>query len=216
MNTRLENGKQLLVSLKLTARPHGIVLKIPIGTPVCAFLRPVAINPEIIAHDDAVIMSEWRNLFVTHFLTEFHATTERTKSWLVNTVGPNDSKILFMLDLPDGTTVGHIGIDLIDWKTGYAEADAIVRGRDAPKGIMRESLLGTISWAKNQLGIKSVGVRVRSDNPALGFYIKIGFVETKRLPLRRIDSSDMVRWIEDVGYAEANIFLVYMIYAGNL
>ncbi|WP_216844794.1 GNAT family N-acetyltransferase [Rhodanobacter sp. L36] len=214
MKTNLENGRTLLTALKLAAGPFGSELNIPVGCPVRALLRPVATTPENVVFGDIVAMSEWRNRFVTHFLTEFLATPERTKSWLTDVVGPNGSKILFMVDLPDGTTTGHVGIDFINWETGYAEADAIVRGGEAPKGVMREALLTAISWAKNQLGIKAVGVRVRSNNPALGFYHKIGFTEIARYPLRRIDEPDLVRWVEDIHFKEeeAEHFLVHMMF----
>lgn len=215
MNARLENGKKLLVALKHAAGSPGGYLAIPVGTPVRGLLRPLASNTQYLSAEDVADISDWRNRFVDSFLTNFHATPQRTTSWLTDIVGPNESKILFMLDLVDGTTVGHIGIDFIDWKTGYAEADAVVRGRNAPRGIMRDALLAVISWARGQLGIVSIGVRVRSDNPALEFYKKIGFAEVKRLPLRQFRESDMVRWVEDAAHETGNVFLVHMVFAEN-
>jgi RimJ/RimL family protein N-acetyltransferase len=211
MNDLLENGRNLLSSLKIAAGSTSrAALVIPVGSPPTAFLRPIATCAARLRQEDVVDLTDWRNRFVTSFLTEFTATPDRTASWLVNVVGPNESKILFMVDLLDGTTVGHIGIDFIDWAKGYAEADAIVRGREAPRGLMRDALLTAIAWAKDQLGLTSIGVRVKSDNPALHFYSKMGFVEVKRIPLRRIAGPELTRLVEDTD-AKGDICLVHML-----
>ena len=76
---------------------------------------------------------------------------------------------------------------------------------------MAESLLQVLSWAIHSLGLERVGVRVRSDNPALGFYQKVGFVELKRVGLRISRDADMIRWIEDASLANQEVSLVHMI-----
>lgn len=215
MNSQLENGKKLLSSLKYAAGSLGASLIIPVGSPPIAFLRPIATHGQRLSQKDLCDLSNWRNRFATHFLTEFTATPERTASWLINVVGPNESKILFMVDLLDGTTVGHIGIDFIEWASGYGEADAIVRGREAPRGLMRDALMAAMFWAKGQLGLVSIGVRVRSDNSALEFYSKMGFVEAKRIPLRRTEEPDLTRWVEDSALVGGDVFLVHMIHDVN-
>lgn len=212
MTHLLTDGRQLLTALKRTGGCRATPLQISIGSPARGFLRPVATTMERLAHEDLVVISEWRNRFVNSFLTEFHATPERTARWLVHTVGPNESKMLFMLDLPDGETIGHIGIDFINWETGHAEADSVVRGRDAPKGLMSDALKTLIAWADCQLGIISFGVRVRSDNSALAFYRKAGFKEINRIPLRRTDEPGMTRWTEDTNAMDSELYLVHMIY----
>ncbi|MFI4920009.1 MAG: GNAT family N-acetyltransferase [Gammaproteobacteria bacterium] len=204
-------GKNLLVSLKATAGAPGAKSVLCVDYPAKAFLRPVATDPAWLNTNDIRLLSDWRNQYVSSFLTEFTATPARTGRWLSETVGPADDKILFMLDLPDGSTVGHIGIGFIDWQGGYCEADAIVRGGVAPKGLMAESLLQVLSWAIHSLGLARVGVRVRSDNPALGFYQKVGFVEVKRVGLRISRDADMIRWIEDASLANQEVSLVHMI-----
>ena len=105
-----------------------------------------------------------------------------------------------------------MGLDFINWKTGYGEADAIVRGKEAPPGTMKIALQTLLGWGLAQLGLRSLGVRVRSDNTALEFYRKVGFVEERRVPLRRIDDFDMIRWVEDSSLNPADLSLVYMLY----
>lgn len=216
MNERLANGKRLLAALKAAAGAPGANLAIPVGQPPLAVLRPLASRRDWLAPEDVRRISEWRNRYVTHFMTEFHATDERTTHWLTEFVAPSDRKILFMVDLAQGDTVGQIGIDFIDWEAGYGEADAIIRGGDSPKGLMKQALRTALSWAVAQLGLTQLGVRVRSDNSALDFYRKVGFVEQKRVPMRRTEEPGMVRWIEDPDCQDASAGLVYMTYQGPL
>ena len=204
-------GRALLMSLKATAGAPGAKTVLSVGYPPKALLRPVATNPEWLNAEDIRLLGEWRNRHVSSFLTEFEATPTRTARWLVDTVGPADNKILFMLDLPDGITIGHVGIGFIDWTHGYGEADAIVRGGDAPKGLMAEALLQALSWAKHSLDLTRIGVRVRSDNPALSFYMKLGFIEVKRVALRMWHDADMIRWSEEPAAKDSGTYLVHMI-----
>jgi len=204
-------GRDLLMSLKATAGAPGAKAVLCVGYPPKALLRPVATAPAWFNAEDIRLLGEWRNRHVTSFLTEFEATPDRTRRWLAETVGPADNKILFMLDLPDGSTIGHLGIGFIDWTNRYGEADAIVRGGDAPKGLMTEALLQTLGWARHSLGLMRIGVRVRSDNPALSFYEKVGFVETERVALRKSREANMIRWSESPGAKEDGISLVHMI-----
>jgi RimJ/RimL family protein N-acetyltransferase len=214
MTTALADGKRLLAALKAAAGAPGPNLLLPIGRPPIGTLRPLACRPDRLDPADVRRISEWRNKFVTHFMTEFQANDERTARWLTDFVGPSDRKILFMVDLPDGQTIGQIGIDFIDWETGYGEADAIIRGGEAPKGLMKDALRTALSWSIAQLGLSSLGVRVRSDNSALEFYRKVGFVEQKRVPMRRTEEPGMIRWTEEPGYKDASASLVYMRYEG--
>ena len=185
-------------------------LSIPVGDPVEAVLRPVA------TANDVRLLTEWRNRFVGSFLTEFEATEERTERWLTEVVGPDRTRFLFMLDDVRGRTIGYLGLAFIDWQKRTAEADAIVRGVDELPGIMRKALLALLRWAHRDLGLTTaLNVRVRSDNPAVNFYLKLG-TETRRVPLREIKDSDMTRWVEDKSLASSSTELVYITFQRHL
>lgn len=203
-------GRSLLVSLKLAADSCGPSLSLPVGKPVCALLRPVVTRRELQSEEDVRYLTEWRNRHIKSFLHEFVATVPRTRNWLAETVGPSDTKILFMVDLPDGTTIGYMGLAFIDWNKGYGEVDAVVRGREAPRGLMSEALRTLTEWASQRLGLEDIGVRVRSDNTALEFYKKFGFVEVKRIPLRPVQSDDGIIWTEDPAPPPGEPSLVHM------
>jgi hypothetical protein len=53
---------------------------------------------------------------------------------------------------------------------------------------------------------------VRSDNPALAFYGKVGFVEQQRVPLARKENDDGVVWVEDASATDSVASLVHMRY----
>ena len=194
----------MIRALKATA---GAGLVLPVAAPA-AWLRPVATDPARLDPADVGRLTAWRNRHVRSFLTEFEATPQRTADWLTRVVGPRDSKILFMVDEPDGRTVGYMGLDYIDWERRYGEADAIVRGEDAPRGLMRAALLTLLRWGRRSLGLERLDVRVLADNPAVEFYRKVGFVEHERIPLRRTEGPGGVAWVEDRAARDAERQLV--------
>lgn len=205
-------GRDLLVALKATAGTPGPAVVIPVGSPPKAFLRPVATKKKLLNAEDVRVLTEWRNRFVQAFLTEFQATEIRTAQWLTEVVGPKEDKILFMVDDLNGRTFGYMGLDYIDWGKGFGEADAVVRGAEAPPGIMKRALQTLLAWARGQLGLHELAVRVRSDNTALEFYRKVGYREVRRIPLRRVEESGTVRWVEDKTLETAKVCLVYMLW----
>jgi len=206
-------GRSLLRSLKATAGLPGPQVRIPVGSPPVALLRPVPTGEPYLNLDDVRVLTEWRNRYVTAFLTEFTATETRTARWLTEVVGPGDGKILFMLDDAAGTTFGYMGLDYIDWENRTGEADAIVRGKPTSvPGMMTIAIQTLLEWGHGQLGLEEVGVRVRSDNEAVAFYKKAGFEEVRRIPLRSIQEPGMLRWVEDETMEEPVISLVHLIY----
>ncbi len=206
------SSQDLFLELKKSAGTTP-ELVLTVGSPVELLLRPVATNKQRINYSDIHLLSQWRNRFVKSFLTEFHSHDERTTNWLVQTVANDPGKILFMIDTLEGDTIGHVGLGFIDWQTGYVEADAIVRGKDARRGLMKTALQLLLRWAENSLGLNDAWVRVRSDNPAIFFYQKTGFVEKKRIPLSKKDDESSRIWFEDHTAEKNSPALVYMQYS---
>jgi len=203
-------GRDLLTALKASPAQEGTGLCVPVGSPIRALLRPVASREGEIRAGDVARLTDWRNRFVTAFLTEFLADYERTEHWLAQTVYPDATRALFMVDEMDGRTVGYMGLASIDWDSGSFEADSIVRGATAPRGLMGESLQVMLRWAKSQLGLTDAWLRVRSDNTAIGFYERIGFAQIDRAPLRRHAEPGFVRWVEDRTVTGDGLAVIYM------
>ena len=202
-------GKSLVRQMKGAAGAQGPQLSLKIPGFEGYFLRPVATGRENLDTVDIACLTGWRNRHVNAFLTEFVATDKRTSRWLSNVVHTDDSRILFMIEDMQRVRVGYMGIAYIDWDCSYVEADAIVSSGGTPKGMMSAALRTVLCWAKGQLGLKVVAVRVLSDNPALTFYRRLGFEETKRIPLKRVVSDDLVSWIEDTTLATSERYLVH-------
>ncbi len=155
------------------------------------------------------ISTDWRNRNQGSFLTEFDATYDRTRVWLAEVMSMDDSRVLFMVDDLAGQSFGVHGLAQIDWDLGCGEADAIVRGRDEPRGAMGLALKALIGWATRYLGLDPIHVRVRSDNPALAFYERLGFQEEQRVPLRLLETPGMKTWVPDAA-ADPLLTLVHM------
>lgn len=206
-------GERLLRALKDATTAGAPALVLPVGSPVRALLRPIATVPGATDAVDVRLLSEWRNRHVKSFLTEFEAHDARTAEWLTTSIHGNGGKLLFMLDALDGTRLGHLGLGFIDWERRYGEADAIVSGGASPPGLMKLALRTLLSWARSQLGIEQLAVRVRSDNPAVAFYEKVGFREWQRVPLAVRRGAELTEWVEDPSLADAEASLVHMRYA---
>jgi RimJ/RimL family protein N-acetyltransferase len=207
-------GKRLLRALKDATTAGTPALVLPVGEPVRALLRPIATVPGATDPIDVRLLGEWRNRYVKSFLTEFVAHDARTVDWLTNSIHQNDGKLLFMLDSLDGARLGHLGLGFIDWDAGYGEADAIVSGGASPPGLMKLALQTLLCWARDQLGLERLAVRVRSDNPAVAFYEKVGFREWQRVPLAARRGAESTEWVEDPSLAHSEASLVYMRYSG--
>lgn len=206
----MSTNPELLVQLKAAAGSPGPALVLPVGSPPIALLRPVAGKAGRQSAKDVALLTKWRNANRKAFLTDFIATEERTSRWLEGSVATDDGRILFMIDLPDGRTVGYMGLAFIDWSRGYGEADSIVKGESTEPGLAAACLASLIDWARGSLGLARLGVRVRSDNPALRFYEKLGFRETHRRALEARVEGDMVS-LREVGDAPADgLALVHM------
>ena len=191
-------GQALLRAIKDTTRAgRAPALVLAVDAPVRALLRPIASVPGHTDPTDVRLLSEWRNRHVTRFLTEFDAHDVRTRHWLEGPIHANEGKLLFMLDTLDGERLGHLGLGFIDWRRGYGEADAIVSGGASPPGLMKLGLRTLLAWARSQLGLSELAVRVRSDNPACEFYRKVGFVEFRRVPLGVRVEPGLTEWFED-------------------
>lgn len=194
-------GRQVLASVKASADTGGPALVLRVNGYPGYCLRPVAARPGRLDAVDVTCLTAWRNRHVKSFLTEFQATEARTARWLENSVHGNDSKVLFMVDGPDARPVGYMGLAYIDWDRGYGEADAIVRGEPAPRGLMSAALRVLLAWARSGLGLSTLGVRVLSDNDALVFYQRLGFKPIRQVPLLPRQDADGLSWEETPGAA---------------
>lgn len=190
-----EAGGGLFAAVKRTTPADGVCLGL--ATTGGVTLRPVGTSPGAASAEELYVLTQWRNRHVAAFLTEFLATEERTASWLVSTVGPDPGRIVFTLREPNGSIFGVCGLALADWVVGTVELDGVMRGTAAVPGGMSVAIRVLLDWASG-IGLPTALVRVVSNNEhALAFYRRLGFVETDRVALRRVEESGMVTWLPD-------------------
>ncbi len=91
-----------MLAAKAAASYPQPAMSLPVGSPVIGSMRPVVTMPGAIPPSDVEKLTQWRNRFVDAFLTEFVASEARTQRCLSESVGPDDGRILFMVDDHEG------------------------------------------------------------------------------------------------------------------
>lgn len=142
------------------------------------------------------LLSRWRKKHEFWFPAQFPVSMKRTKVWLEKKVIEEPDRLLFMIDV-HGTYRGHVGLYRFDVEHKSCEIDNIVRGRSGQKGMMADAIRLMMQWGRKTLGITSYTLQTTSDNSrALSLYSKLGFVETKRIPLVYTKTTDGGQWLE--------------------
>jgi RimJ/RimL family protein N-acetyltransferase len=162
---------------------------------VVARLRPVhaGFTPQ-----EVKLLMEWRNQNREAFFTWFTATERGTERWLTEQILAREDRILFFIETLDRIPFGHIGLTNFDFVSKACEVDNVLRGRNEfIRGGMSFALQALVNWIFTVLGVNLVYLRVFSDNQrALNFYTRNGFEIVSRVPLRRVEDGDVIRWVE--------------------
>lgn len=146
--------------------------------------------------NDALLaqFSHWRAENFFAFPTQFPVTQEGTARWLRNGLLNVPDRLLFLVEAPDGTLVGHLGYASCNGVPLTMEIDNVVRGVKAGyPGIMQAALGTLIEWAEAAFAPHVIHLRVFSHNDhAVRFYERCGFVREALLPLRRTENDGRV------------------------
>ena len=118
-----------------------------------------------------------------------------------------------MLDALDGTRLGHLGLGFVDWSARLRRGRRHRQRRRVATGPDESRPAGDAALGREQLGLRRLAVRVRSDNPAVAFYEKTGFREWQRVPIVARASAQGTEWHEAPDAAVREPSLVYMHYA---
>lgn len=159
------------------------------------------------------LLAQWRDRAQDFFPSQFTVTFDGTKLWLENQVLKNFDRILFLVSsVPRGIPVGHLGLYHFDWKKKSCEIDNVIRGReDMLSGIMTPATNQVGQWAVNQLGVKTLYLRVLADNQrAVSLYERCGYKGVKKTPLRKEAKGEMVQWVEDSSLKKAERYFLQM------
>jgi perosamine synthetase len=161
------------------------------------FLLPVS---QYHAEDEALLenLTRWRNENVEVYPTQFQATIESTRSWILNRLVMVEDRILFLVVDAKGSVVGHMGFNGCHNDKLLFEIDNVVRGnRSAEKGLFSKAMRCLIEWARKTINVEGFFLRVMDDNPhAIEFYKKNNFAENKRIPLIKEINGNTVSYRE--------------------
>jgi len=174
-------------------------------------LRPIDIelskNPELIEK-----LTKWRRMFARYFLTQFQPSIERTADWLHNIVIPSDDRLLFLICDMDDIIIGNIGI--CNLRPAEAELDNVIRGeKEGDPKLTFFSAIALLKWLYFSVRVDSALLHVFSNNvKGISLYSNVGFVETKRYDLRKIQVGDEIQYsigiegeITDLKYIEMRL-----------
>jgi len=125
-------------------------------------------------------MTKWRNQGGVFFLTQFHATKERTEKWLTETLLPDRTRGMYLIQDCAGALIGHLGVRRLD--TSCPELDNMLRGRSSgDPQIMRFAEIALISSIFKCPRATAINLKVLSRNwIAITLHHSLGFQITGR------------------------------------
>ena len=161
------------------------------------FLVPVC-DAHLDDHDLLQKITNWRNVNVDVYPTQFAATLESTKIWMKDRLLAVDDRILFLVCENNGKAWGHIGFNGCFNSDLSFEIDNVIKGEsDAQKGIFSEAMIALIEWARKTINVNNFYLRVMDKNHhAINFYKKNEFVEERLIPLIKVEKTGSINYIE--------------------
>jgi perosamine synthetase len=164
------------------------------------FLKPVTFFYKLICPNYIHSVCLWRMRNPIGFANTFQGTLQKTEHWFDKILLPREDRILFFVYTLKGIPIGHLGLSRFNFEGCSCEIDNVVRGRKEEKGLMALSTQTLITWGKEKLSLKDIYLRVLSDNiHAITFYEKLGFEKQRNIPLYKVESPDIVEWVESSG-----------------
>jgi len=155
-------------------------------------MRPLTIN-HLDQPDILLKLTDWRNHNMAMFLSQFHATIERTKNWLENIVFRTPGQMLFLIYEND-LLIGHLGFKSLTVNNGVL--DNAIRGEKTlnPK-IFVYAHKALARWLFSEAKIQCLYGYVLTDNvAAIMMNRQIGWSGWVRHPLLKNSSHDEITW----------------------
>jgi RimJ/RimL family protein N-acetyltransferase len=135
------------------------------------------------------ILTQWRQQYMTMFLTQFTATVERTRNWLAQLV-PSDDRVMFLIRDPAGELLGQFGVRC--YADGTLELDGGICGNlNSPGGLFYHAERTILRWSFEVLEMRRAVARVFSKNVfAIKLHKRIGLQPVLSEPLKLETTTD--------------------------
>jgi RimJ/RimL family protein N-acetyltransferase len=144
------------------------------------------------------LLTDWRKKNDWWFPSQFKVTYEGTKRWLTSQLLEKKGRVLFFIVDEKRNKIGHLGLYSFDFKHNSCEIDNVIRGEESAPGVMTHALNKLMQWTYDVLKIKSMYLRVFSDNErAIKLYRRCNFVDDDLISLTKEVRDDGTYWIED-------------------
>jgi len=129
-------------------------------------------------------LTKWRNQASRYFLTQFNATTERTKRWLEEVVLKDHSRLMFLIYSPT-KLIGQYGFKGL--AVDSVEIDNLIRGEiGGHPELIYYAEIALIKWLFATFRIKRIYGFVLADNfIVLHLHQSVGFRHTDLIPLQK-------------------------------
>lgn len=143
-------------------------------------------------------LTEWRNINVNVYPTQFTATLESTRAWMKDRLLAVPDRMLFLVVDNTGKVIGHIGFNGCDNNEQLFEIDNVVRGVNGiGNGLIAKAMNSLIEWARKTINVNGFFLRVMEDNSkAIAFYSRNSFIEESRVPLIRESKGEIISYRE--------------------
>jgi len=128
-------------------------------------------------------LTDWRNANMSNFLTQFEATSVRTRAWVQNVLLKNRGQMLWLVYDQGDNLVGHFGFKNLTFKSVLL--DNAMRGvRQGHPKLFVVAGKSLIQWLWQATSVQRINAYVMADNvPSIMMNRQIGFRGWVRHPL---------------------------------
>lgn len=188
MNNRLE---QFIA--KVTSGEETFSIKIgddagnQIGT-----LHPINVS-HLTQMDVLSSLTDWRNRNMGMFLTQFHATPERTRSWLENNVFRKPGQMMFLV-YEGRDLIGQVGFKDLTFEDAIVDGGMRGNASSNPK-ILTYAHKSLINWLFDKAQVIRIHGWLIADNPGgIMMNKQVGWQDWEKYPLISNESNGEVAW----------------------
>lgn len=153
--------------------------------------------------------TKWRQESMTYFLSQFHATENRTKEWIEKHILPTPDRLLFEVLDDSFKSIGHVGVSNLT--SDSAELDNFIRGeRGGDPNLFRSAEYALMLWLFTKFNLNEIYLYVFSNNwIAINNHLELGFSINEKINLSKIENAEGAFYVPnaDKGIAVSFFYL---------